>query len=217
MKLIKKTTTPSSFLRYTRHANATYQDLDKLVSQELRNSLISEQFGICAYCQLKLNKTKIEHHCEQSICNGRDGQPDRRLDYSNLLVVCLGKGGRNNDTHCDTHKAKLKPKDGLPMIVNPTNEAHIKTIKYSSTGLVKSSNTNYDLELNKIIRLNINYLKEMRRKKWLQIFKSSKRKNGIISTTKMQRLLENDLAKKDSKFSNHFPGMSEFMLAKFCS
>jgi hypothetical protein len=56
----------------------------------------------------------------------------------------------------------------------------------------------------------------MRKRKWLSIFKNSKNKNGVINKVKMAKLIEKDLSFKDGFFSNHFPGLSEYMRNKFC-
>ena len=218
MRWIRKNTPPHEFQVYVRVENADYDEMDTEVKDVLRQALFDEQFGVCAYCQkkIKLTKTKIEHHCERSICNGENGTQDRRLDYTNLLLVCPGKGGKSNDLHCDTQKATFDITNGLPMQINPTIKNHIATISYSSTGLVRSSKTSFDKELNKILNLNVKYLKKEREQKWLRIFRDSTDKNGGISKSKMQKILEHDLAKKDSQFTNDFPAMSEYMKAKFC-
>ena len=56
----------------------------------------------------------------------------------------------------------------------------------------------------------------MRKEKFNKIFFLSEHKNAALRKEKMKRLLENDLSKSANKFSNNFPGMSEFMLKKYC-
>jgi len=218
MRWIRKNAPPFKFQTYVKVDNATYEDMDTEVKDALRETLFDEQFGVCAYCQQKLNiaETKIEHHCEQSICNGENNTQDRRLDYTNLLLVCMGISGENDDLHCDTHKATLDQTKGLPMQINPIINAHIATISYSRTGAIRSSNPLFDNELNNILNLNLDYLKKLRKRKWLFIFSESKRKIGGINKDKMRKLLEKDLTKKDNKFTKNFPGMSEYMKTKFC-
>lgn len=218
MRWIRKNTPPHEFQVYVRAENATYDDMDKEPADALRQALFDEQFGVCAYCQkkIKINKTKIEHHCERSICNGENGTIDRRLDYTNLLLVCLGKGGEDNELHCDTCKATFDTNSGLPMQINPIINSHIATISYSSTGLLRSSKELFDTEINKILNLNAKYLKKRREQKWLRIFRDSRNKNGTINKGRMRKMLEKDLAKKDGHFTNDFPAMSEYMKTKFC-
>ena len=218
MRWIRKNAPPYEFQVYVKVENATFADMDTEVKDALRQALFDEQFGVCAYCQrkLKITKTKIEHHCEQSICNGQNDTQDRRLDYTNLLLVCPGKSGENDDLHCDTHKAALDETKGLPMQINPTIRNHILTISYSTNGLIRSSNKLYNNELNEILNLNINYLKKIRKRKWQSIYAKSMNKNGSLNKGRMRKMLEDDLSKKDNKFTKNFPGMSEYMKAKFC-
>lgn len=218
MRWIRKNKPPYEFQAYVKAENATYEDMDTEVKDTLRQALFDEQFGVCAYCQqrLKITKTKIEHHCERSICNGENDTEDRRLDYTNLLLVCIGKSGEDDDLHCDTHKATLSQTKGLPMQINPTINNHIATIYYSRTGIIRSSNSLFNRELNEILNLNLDALKKLRKRKWLSIFSKSKRKKGGIDKNKMRKLLEKDLAKKDNKFTKNFPAMSEYMKTKFC-
>lgn len=218
MRWIKKNTPPHEFRVYLKADNADYDEMDSEVKNILREALFDEQFGVCAYCQkkIKISTTKIEHHCERSICNGENGTQDRRLDYTNLLLVCPGKGGKGNDLHCDTQKATFNVTNGLPMQINPTVKNHIATISYSSTGLVRSSKISFNSELNEILNLNVKHLKKEREQKWLRIFRDSTDKSGNINKGKMLKILEHDLAKKDNKFTNDFPAMSEYMKTKFC-
>ena len=136
--------------------------------------------------------------------------------YSNLFAVCLGKGGLPIDLHCDTKKAQFNSTNGLPIKINPSIEAHISTIKYSSTGLLSSRNSSYNNEIHQILNLNISYLKEMRQSKWAFLFKYSYDKTGEINKEKMRRLLEKDLSRTKGQFNNHFPGMCEYLLKKHC-
>ena len=120
MRLIRKVNEPSLLQDYRRQNNATYEDMDTLVKEELRKSLVAEQFGICAYCQRKLTDIKIEHHCERSICTGENGFPDRRLDYRNLLAVCQGRNGQPIELHCDTKKADVNKNNTCLLYTSPS-------------------------------------------------------------------------------------------------
>jgi len=218
MRWIKKNAPLREFLVYADIEHAAFGVMDKDIKNALRKALFNEQFGVCAYCQqkLKITKTKIEHHCEQSICNGENGTEDRRLDYNNLLLVCLGKGGIKNELHCDTSKAESNRKKFLPMQINPTINNHILTISYSTNGRIRSSNELFNKELNEILNLNVNHLKNIRKKKWQSIYGRSTNKNGSLNKDRMKKILDDDLAKKDNQFTKNFPSMSEYMKTKFC-
>jgi uncharacterized protein (TIGR02646 family) len=204
MRLINKNTPPASFQHYIKQKGASYKEIDDNVKVDLKKSLLEEQDYLCAYCQQKINinNMKIEHHCEQSICNGTNGQPDRRLDYTNLFAVCAGKAGKV--LHCDSMKATDEDRKHLPIDLLPTQKPHIATISYKGSGLLASSNNKFDLEIDAVLNLNTPMLKELRKKRWNSIFKNSKN-----DKVKRLRLLKKEIDKKSS-----FTGMFEYMLKK---
>ena len=210
MRWINKGNLPNSLQLYKRQEGASYEDMDDNIKKDLKNSLLAEQEHLCAYCQQKINEKnmKIEHHCEQSICNGDNEQPDRRLDYTNLLAVCQGKSGK--DLHCDSMKATYKIDKGLPMEIIPTNQAHISTISYGCSGKLSSSNEKFQGEIDTLLNLNLQYLKSQRKGRWNEIFKFSMDGKKKINKEKMQRLLEREIDKKSA-----FTGMFEYMLKKY--
>lgn len=218
MRWIKKKTAPRSFQQYIRAFNAAFDDMDTVVKDDLRKSLINEQEGVCAYCQqvLKFGKVKIEHYCDRKICNGQNGTKDLRLDYGNLLAVCKGVGGKSIVQHCDTNKGKDKYKDRLPIKVNPQLKPHIDTISYKSTGLIRSSNKEYEEEINDILNLNADYLKDLRKRKWKMILRNSLDKKGKLNKNKLTKVITNELAMTEGKFKFSFPGLCEYLLKKYC-
>jgi uncharacterized protein (TIGR02646 family) len=71
----------------------------------LRNFLIEEQHGLCAYCNQKITheKSTIEH----VICQSHNSDFD--LNYYNLFAVCQGNEGKIATSHCDKYRAnKMK-------------------------------------------------------------------------------------------------------------
>jgi uncharacterized protein (TIGR02646 family) len=223
MRRIIKSAPPNSLLTYIGKKNsedpayiATYDGLDKKEIDKIKTGLLNEQGWVCGYCMQQINEDNmsIEHHCEQTICNGENGTIDRTLDYTNMLAVCAGK--RAKEIHCDTKKSQFNSTTGLPMIVSPWNVAHMATIEYSSTGYVKSTNPIHNGELNKFLNLNTPYLKDLRRKKFRQIFTASLHPQKAKQKVKMKSILDKDLQLGSYKFSTAFPGLSEYMLAKYC-
>jgi len=225
MRRINKQDPPDDFTNYKKTSNPddsiykpTFSEMDKEVKDNLRKSLLDEQGWVCGYCQQKFSneyKCKIEHHCEQSICNGENDTQDRTLDYTNLLAVCYGNSGLK-EKHCDSQKSDFSIANGLPIEVNPWIAAHMNSISYHSSGLIKSSRLKHNDEINVILNLNNRRLKNLRAKKYVFFIKNSGDLNLRKGQDKLRRLLENDLAVGNRKFSNEFPGMSEYMLKKFC-
>jgi len=152
MRRIIKTAPPNSFVTYCQEVGARYDSIDSNVKHDLLISLLNEQGWICGYCQQRIvheSKAKIEHHCEQTICDGVTKTPDRRLDYTNLMAVCLGQDGFNVLT-CDSNKARFDVTSGLPIGVSPWIAAHMSAIYYKQSGTVNSLTTQHDGELEQI-------------------------------------------------------------------
>ena len=213
MRLINKRTPPPLLTTYQYAVNAAYNDMDANVKNAIKVSLLNEQGWVCGYCQLKIDNVdqmRIEHHCEQSICNGQNGTIDRRLDYTNMMAVCRGDGG-NLQFHCDQSKARFNSTNGLPIGVSPWVQAHVYGISYHATGLINSLNPRHDNEINTILNLNIQLLKNQRKSIYNQIFAEAPPDNprGI---QKFQSILRALLEFGNNRFSNPFPGLYEYLL-----
>ena len=225
MRKIDKNPPPNSFLEYTKKTNPedpnykpTYDGLDTNEKERLQLSLLNEQGWVCGYCMQNINQKnmKIEHHCEQTICNGENGTIDRTLDYTNMLAVCMGVAGRK-EIYCDSKKSQFDILTGLPMVLSPMKTPHMAAITYSSTGLIESGITRHENELNKFLSLNTKHLKDLRERKFRKIYAASKHTKPAVEIAKMKKILENDLQMSaGNKFSNSFPGLSEYMLKTFC-
>lgn len=218
MILILKNSPPGSFVTYGRQVGAAFDVIDGNVKNDLKIALLHEQGWICGYCQQKISteaKLKIEHFCEQSICNGENGTVDRRMIYTNLLAVCLGSVG-DGQLHCDSKKATFNATNGLPISVCPWVKAHTDAVTYSSTGRLSSSNALHSSEIENILNLNIGYLKESRQKIWLKIFALATDRKHVVNKAKMKKLVENNFTKVGNEYPNSFPGLYQFMFNRFC-
>ncbi len=118
---------------------------------ELRSALIKEQGYICAYCMRRIpvddpnekETSKIEH------IHSRTEYPNLQLDFSNMVICCPGNIG--NNAHCDKSKAH---KSISFDIFKPQLE---ESISYESrNGKIKSSNPDWDKEINDNKTLNLN-------------------------------------------------------------
>jgi len=217
MRLIKKDTPPNSLEIFKHDITASYSTLPREIKDNIKSSLLREQKGICAYCEVKLkdsSRVSIEHHCEQSICNGKNAYPDRTLDYTNMLAVCKGIDPRTQKLHCDKQKATKNSTNGLPMTLSPLIDAHIKTLSFSSTGLIKSSNATFNLELNNILNLNLPYLKDMRSRKWAIIFRNSYDKNMNLNRKKMKKMIDRELD-ISTYFLDNCPSVSSYIRERY--
>lgn len=156
MRNITKKPEPTSLTewRATNPADYTgYKDMDTL-----RDSLVAEQRGICCYCQCRIysayNRMKVEHWQSHEL------YPQERLVYRNLLGACLGGQGKPGKVqHCDTYKG-----DG-DLCRNPANPAHNvdALIRYLSDGRITSSFDELNEQLDSVLNLNLESLKESRK------------------------------------------------------
>ncbi|MGL4852118.1 MAG: hypothetical protein ACRC3Z_05675 [Phocaeicola sp.] len=109
----------------------------------------------------RVEKTRIEHLLS------REKHPERKLDYSNMVLCCDGK--INSQFHCDV----LKGADDINF--NLFTDTFITTLSYGEkSGEIKSSMCCYNDEINRVINLNHKLLKANRAaalngvKRWLQ-------------------------------------------------
>lgn len=129
---------------------------------ELRESLLKEQGYVCAYCMRRIpvrdkdekgtpfqEDSRIEH------IKCRDRYPELQLDYSNMVICC--PGAVTMDYHCD------RKKENTDITFDMFSQAFIETLSYSSKdGTIKSSNADYDNQINEVLNLNNKRLKANR-------------------------------------------------------
>lgn len=162
-------------------AREAFDHLDKNL---IRDSLVKEQHGICAYCMRRIESNihmTIEHWSPIEL------DPDRCLDYENMLGVCNGgrEAGKANPSAgrcilcCDASKGDRK------ITISPLNAEHMKLIRYSSDGRIYTCPEDKDLEkdINEVLNLNAIMLIEGRReayKSYVRFMERQKKRNRSI-------------------------------------
>jgi len=155
MRTIKKGPEPASLKQYRNEAGANYEDYNG--KEDLRESLVAEQGGICCYCMTRISPKwsamRIEHwRCQKD-------NPDKDLEYGNLLGACTGNEKLASQFHhCDKSKGhkNLSRNPAVP-------EHHIEAlISYSGDGTICSSDEVFNRELNEVLNLNEASLKNRR-------------------------------------------------------
>ena len=140
MKFIVKNGEPRELIEHRATPGANFDGSPKEV---IRNSLIEEQRGVCAYClsrisnewvpDLKKFKTEIEHYLSQ------DSRPDLSMTYTNMLGVCNGNDGQGeHKLHCDKSKDLKKNKASLPLTLNPLDRNCEAFTFYTRQGVIDS-------------------------------------------------------------------------------
>lgn len=139
MKRVNKSLPPNPLTDYAQNnPNATWEDFRNNARQsydDLKQQMLREQGGLCAYCEKKLpedtTKQRIEHfHNKSDTILAHNWA----LDWNNVLLVCLGGSTPNDKAQyapehlsCDAHKEQVKelPDACEGWYLNPTQ---VKTI-----------------------------------------------------------------------------------------
>ncbi len=131
----------------THQIRAIFDALDK---KTIRQQLIREQRGLCAYCMRRIKdneNTTIEHLIPIS----KDGK--QALNYENMMACCDG-GRRSQATNrvlcCDASKKEQE------IGISPYNREQMKRIRYDRHGFLHISPEDSDLErdINEVLKLN---------------------------------------------------------------
>lgn len=138
-----------------------YKRLRSPLKGQVRQSLVEEQGGLCAYCMCRIPRSDavpqiapiiIEHIIPRDPLDGRDvGQG---LDYNNLLAVCHGnKSSRGTrqfaDLTCDAHRGNSEFRK-----VNPCRPETLISIVYSLDGKIDAVDPDARYDLVNILNLN---------------------------------------------------------------
>lgn len=156
MRTIQKGPEPKSLLEYRKAADAHYDGFQE--KQDVRQQLVTEQRGLCCYCQSRIRATvecmKIEHWQSQA------EHPKRQLDFSNLLGVCKGNEGQPFEKqHCDTRKGNSSLCFSL---CDPTHPIERK-IRFLGNGEITSNDDAVRMAVNEVLNLNWSRLAENRK------------------------------------------------------
>lgn len=160
MRLIQKGTEPALLRAYRAVPGAAYDGKDfAAVKNEIRDSLLRDQFHLCCYCLRRISKglrphtakpdapaivrMKVEHWQSQHT------HPHLQLTWPNLLGACLGGEGfpRSAQT-CDTRKGEST------ITLNPLDSAHMETLFCTSDGRLASTNKAFQEDIDERLGLN---------------------------------------------------------------
>lgn len=125
---------------------------------ELRDALLIEQGYICAYCMRRIpaNDVRVDATSKIEHIKSQEDKPDLQLNYANMAICC--PGNLNDEAHCD----KLKGSNNVSF--NLHTKALQQSIEYvSKDGLIRSTNSTWDKEMNDLLNLNHGILKANRK------------------------------------------------------
>lgn len=148
MRTIQKGQEPATL---TLHRQTPHADYDNYTDKAaLRQALVSEQRGLCCYCQSRIRATpdgmKIEHwQCQADY-------PTRQIDFNNLHGACLGGHGRpEREQHCDTRKGN----GGLCFSVCDPAHPIDRKISFLGDGKITSDDAAVESDINTVLNLNL--------------------------------------------------------------
>ena len=183
MRNIVKGAEPKSLEEHRHSVVASYESYED--KQGLRVSLVAEQRGLCCYCLSRIvaasEKMKIEHWQSQT------NFPDRQLHYPNMLGACLGAEGKPASfQHCDTRKGDQH------LSMNPADPNHDveRTLRYDRDGSIRSTDPEFDREINLVLNLNIPILKSNRKRVLERFVNEAPRKGDWSNSWIEKKLLE---------------------------
>ena len=169
--------------KYRKTKDATYGGLQKPEKPHLRDSLVKEQGSLCAYCNCRIepadSHTKVEHWLCQT------GFPYEELNYDNLLAACLGGHGKPKRLqHCDTSKGE----DSICKNPSRVSDRIEDIVFFLDDGTIFATDESFDVEINKILNLNLDWMKQ-NRKAVLDGFILTLPKAGGLKKSDLQRKL----------------------------
>lgn len=202
---IKKSSPPAELakevfaLKNTPDIRLCYENL-KASKQPIKDSLVKEQHGLCAYCMRRIRADKhssIEHIVPQ---HDADGTPHDResVDYGNMLAVCRPKSG---PLTCGRSKGNAHMK------VNPLDPSTLSGIYYTRDGRIRSTDDAVDADLKKTLNLNSEdgYMLEGRAAVWRAVDKEISRIAKRCGNSNRRLLLECKRTKQALLSSDLYP------------
>lgn len=183
---IQKKPTPKVF-RDWKDENRLIYDLDNsdndfdilstAAKEAIQHTLYAEQSGLCCYCMANISK-KEEHvtvngrakiknsfdmKVEHFLCQHE--HKESKFEYSNFLCACKGEIGKKGNVtkHCDSKKLSKKLK------FNPSQDDVESIITYKPNGEINSTDEEFDKELETVLNLNNEFLKNNRREVWKSV------------------------------------------------
>lgn len=209
MKFIVKNSEPRELIEHRATPGANFDGSPKEV---VRNSLIEEQRGVCAYClsrisnewvpDLKKFKTEIEHYLSQ------DSRPDLSMTYTNMLGVCNGNDGQGeHKLHCDKSKDLRKNKARLPLTLNPLDRNCEDFTFYTRQGFIDSDTPEKKKDI-EVLNLNeqtlVNNRKAVIEAVYKKLIDEHKRQTGHQTGNWKSRLIRQELRNWSDPIRNQY-------------
>ena len=208
MRKIDKRPEPREWKKYRSTPGVRYQSFPFLV-----DALLEEQGFICAYCERRIPRQDVPceenhriDHLRPQVKTREEGN-DLDLVYTNMVICCPGNIAKNKDYyHCD------KAKGSKLLTISPLRADMMSTIRFTPTGLIKSTDARLDKELNEAgLNLNNPFLLQQRQEAWATV---------VEQLTKMgwtKRHVKNTLSIWESRHTFIYHDKERRAFYPFCS
>lgn len=129
MKYINKGEEPTEFTEWKGRTNhrRSYKNLGNPTKSIVKQALMEEQGYICCYCEQALIET--DSHIEHFIPQTRD--PEKDIEFSNMLCSCQNQVRRGEPRHCGNLKADQE------LAISPLDENCEQYFKYTYDGYIE--------------------------------------------------------------------------------
>ena len=214
MILIKKSVAPQVLADFKRNKNANFNDFEE--KEIVKDYLIREQCGLCAYCMNRISKDVFyvdgerKTHCKIEHFKPQSKYPDLQLDYKNMLGCCSGNEGKPYKLQtCDTRKGNKL------LMFNPSNENDSKKmdIRFYKDGTIHSGNKDFDDQLNNILNLNEPQLVSARKSVLDGVFNILNKKKGTRTKSELENYIKK-ISELDNGFHKPFYYVAVYYLQK---
>ncbi|MCA9550167.1 MAG: TIGR02646 family protein [Myxococcales bacterium] len=157
MLRIRKASPPPCITELKKTPGADWSTVTGAQKAEMRQHLLREQAGLCAYCMRRIHQgsTTVEHWAPRSEA---DADP---FEWEHLLGVCDGggPGAKPSHQHCDRSRGAkslaLHP-------AHPTRDVE-QVVRYKADGRVWADDPAHERELESVLQLNVPNLRNGRR------------------------------------------------------
>lgn len=207
---------------FCRRRDVTYDDIPHSLKLILNDSLLKEQGYLCAYCMSRIsqNNMSVEHwkprhpNINDTTLSARQKEEYRQLEinYKNMLAVCPGNEGQPAPKqHCDRKKRNLN------LSYNPSRAADhpkLRIFYIRNTGEIKSEDPIFNEEINNILNLNCEKLKNNRLDVIDHIFSALDKLEQNANRNKIQSILNKWKSVNRQGEMEEYAGVAIYFLEK---
>ena len=209
MKQITKIAEPQTLVQHRARQHSNFDNIPFSTKEDLRQNLLSEQGHICCYCLKRIPEKvekdgRISYDMKVEHFQCQDNYPQLQLAYANLFGSCTGNEGKPKKLlTCDTRKGNVGL--SISLLSNAPNCEIL--FKYNAEGEISSvdNNEGINYQLNEVLNLNMQTLKDGRRQVYLEVQKKIEAESRNLGNGQLKiRYFEQEKQKWSTRYDNKF-------------